>query len=189
MNKYKYYLYNILDIIIFYLIILILLYIACLVIFIFSILLYPDFIINELSLHMSDSNLYFYENSISLTDGGVTIERERTGTNYINNDHINEAHFNNGENIPNNKNAFFFEYYKNIRNKTRRRFYWEIIEKEKNNYSNYKEFKNNWDTNTKIRAEIKKEIKSEFQIPIRQVKIAIRFAKMVKNSFNPRRQG
>lgn len=53
--------------------------------------------------------------------------------------------------------------YKTFINKTRRRLYWELLEVDKNNYAGYKDFKKNWDNNTKIFQEIKAEIKSDLQ--------------------------
>jgi len=46
-------------------------------------------------------------------------------------------------------------------NKARRRFFWYICESERSNFSSYKDFKNNWNPDTKIYAEIKKDISDD----------------------------
>ena len=80
------------------------------------------------------------------------------------------------------QNNINFIDYKNIVNKTRRIFFWEIIERDRNNYSSYKDFKDNWDPKTKIRAEIKEEIKAD----IRPLLIAKKAFSILIHSLNPK---
>ncbi len=46
-------------------------------------------------------------------------------------------------------------------NKARRRFFWYVSESDKNKFSSYKEFKKHWNTDTKVYAEIKKDISAD----------------------------
>lgn len=160
---YKYYLYNILDIILYYLIILFLLFILYYYITILIILLVPyDFLLN-----INDYNiLYFNENS-NITGNLDTHEVTDTEVNH-----------------PDTNKFYKFLNYNNIINKTKRRFFWEVVERDRNNYRTYEDFKDNWDPNTKIRSEIKNEIKSD----LRQLLIAKRFISIVVKSFKPGRQ-
>ena len=141
--------YNILDIIIFYSLILfifalIYLGIAIVTIFYISNLEICPLVSNDITIS------YFNEISIGNETG-------------VDNHSILQSNGNINENVKLNKISW---YYHLITNKAKRRFYWEFIESEKNNFSSYKEFKNNWVPNTKIRAELKNEIKDEFKVPL-----------------------
>ena len=56
------------------------------------------------------------------------------------------------------KNTHILEY---IDSRLRRRFFWEIVESNRDNYNSYKDFKDNWDNDTKIYLELKKEVKND----------------------------
>lgn len=62
--------------------------------------------------------------------------------------------------------------YKTIKNKTKRRLCWELIEQDRDKYKNYKIYKKNWDPNTSIREEVKMELKSAYE-DIKKVKNTI----------------
>ena len=67
-------------------------------------------------------------------------------------------------NLPNTKVSLLTsakDFYKVIVNKARRRFYWETLEIDKNNYNSFNDFKKNWDPNVKIRKEIESELKAD----------------------------
>lgn len=49
----------------------------------------------------------------------------------------------------------------------RRKFYWHFWEKNKGRYSSYGDFKTNWDTNTDITTQIRKEANSNIKSKIR----------------------
>ncbi len=54
-------------------------------------------------------------------------------------------------------------FYKTLKNKTKRRLCWELIEQDRNKYKHYKQYKNSWDPNTSIRKEVKMEVKSVYE--------------------------
>jgi hypothetical protein len=84
--------------------------------------------------------------------------------NYLN-DHLDESNntFQNTASIDDSK----FNNIHNIINKIRCRFYWELIEVDKNNYTSYNKFKNNFNPDVNIR----KEIINELKVDIHKIKL------------------
>lgn len=61
-----------------------------------------------------------------------------------------------------------------IRDKTKRRIYWYIWKQYTDKYSNYRSFKESWDVKTKLRDDIKKDIKDSSDIrKLRKIKRTI----------------
>ena len=153
----KTYLYTALDIFIYASFIFTLLSLVYFFITIFVILCFPDFFLN-----VTNTNMFYLTNSEQLA-ASSSINSEL----YINNTSPDEEirpdpHRINIESKLSYKSINKIKtYYSILINKTRRRLYWEIVEHERNNYSTYKDFKENWDPSIKIRNEFKKEIKSD----------------------------
>ena len=62
--------------------------------------------------------------------------------------------------------------YLNLKDKARRKLFWEICECDRGNYSSYKDFKKSWDSSTKIRNEVKKDLQADLH-KLRVVKQSI----------------
>lgn len=61
-----------------------------------------------------------------------------------------------------------------IRDKTKRRIYWYIWKQYTDKFSNYRSFKESWDVKTKLRDDIKKDIKDSSDIrKLRKIKRTI----------------
>jgi len=85
---------------------------------------------------------------------------------YFNFNKINLTNFNSGSNNYNfSGSRFNFNSSKDIyklselKNKSKRKFFWILWEKYTNNFDSYKTFKDSWDPNVKVRTIIKKDIK------------------------------
>jgi hypothetical protein len=186
---YKYSIYYILDIIIFYSLILLLLSLAYTCIAIITILFIShssafalashEFLFNDITIYYFNPDNYAgdFSSNINTVASPSDINTVAAPTDY-----------NPQSNTQRNVNNKFASYYYNITNKTKRRLYWELIESEKNNYSSYKEFKNNWDPNTKLRTEIKNEIKEDLKVPLHNLYVAKSIATIVVNAFRPSKQ-
>ncbi len=51
--------------------------------------------------------------------------------------------------------------YYNIKNRARRRLFWELCEAEKGNYNSYKEYKKHWNKDINITKEVKKDLATD----------------------------
>ena len=83
-------------------------------------------------------------------------ENNSNNNNVISNSDVNITH-------PYNSNPMSYSSFHSIRNIIRRRFFWYICESDSNNYSKYKDFKPNWNPNTRIRAEIKQDLLNDLE--------------------------
>lgn len=173
---FKYYLYNILDIIIYYSTILSILFLIYFVIVVLMLLLFP----HDYFLCFSYSPVFYFNEQ----DGSVLLSESEPTQENLNINNTQGGTPDLAEILALKHTSKFKTVYKAVVNKTRRKFYWEMVECEKKRYNSYNDFKKNWDPNTKIRVEIKKEIKSE----MRQTLIVKRALSVLINSLRPSNQ-
>jgi hypothetical protein len=66
-------------------------------------------------------------------------------------------------------NSSFYKIYLKIHDKSKRKFYWTIWEKDRKTYSTYSEFKKEWNVDTNIWKEIKNTIKKDLKSEINEL--------------------
>lgn len=163
------YIYIILDLFLCFLLIIIGLVLVYLCIVMLIILLYPDLFLSLGVPICPICNMLFFSEQLDITLIDTSISND---TNTVNNTNLPNNSINSQEltgntavnnleySLPSGRFSKYINY-SYIKNKVRRRFYWEVVESDRNNYSSYDNFKESWNPDTRIRHEIKKEIQDD----------------------------
>ena len=94
--------------------------------------------------------MFFIDTTVIYCDDGTSIHTNNTTSAQVetNEDYEMEGHK-------------FSNLYYNIKNRTRRRLFWELCEVDRGNYNSYKQFKKHWNNNINITSEMKKDLKTD----------------------------